>query len=86
MLDANGIEITEGCILMFAEREPCNWNPRDMIFHKVEKIDPAFGGRIIFEDKNQNSIAYKQNITTLRVVSESFIKAWKDGSLFQREF
>ena len=86
MKDAHGIEITEGCTLMFAQREPDKWNPRDMIFRKVEKIDPAFGGRIIFEDKRQNSIAYKQNITTIRVVSESFVQAWESGELFMREF
>ncbi|WVO01101.1 hypothetical protein [Salmonella phage PHA46] len=86
MKDINGIEITVGCTLMFAEREPDRWNPRDMVFHKVSKIDPAFGGRIIFEDQNQNSIAYKQNITTLRVVSDGFVEAWKSGELFTREF
>lgn len=83
MFDTNGIEIKVGDILMFAERDPSSWKPRDMIFHKVAKIDPAFGGRIIFENNQENSISYKQNITTLRVVSEEFMNAWIDGTLFK---
>lgn len=86
MKDVNGVEIEVGCIIMFAERDPSKWKPRDMIFHKVAEIDPAFGGRIIFENNLENSIAYKQNITTLRVVSEGFMNAWKSGDLFMREF